>query len=323
MKTALVHIITSTKAAVLATALLGGGAATSCSAAEETILGFDVSNASISVREIYRGGPPPDGIPSIDNPRFTPTGEVDFLREDDQVIGFSHNDEHRAYPFRVLIWHEIVNDVVGGKPVMATYCPLCGTAMMFSRTYQGQVLTFGVSGLLYNSDVLMFDRQTRSLWSQLGLKAVAGEWVGTDLEWLPSEQMTWAAWRERYPDSQVLNTDTGHRRDYVNLPYGGYFNSPEVMFPVRENRHDLPAKDWVAGVRHAEAEKAYPLAQLPSGEWLSDTIGGAPVTLRYTEASGHFEINDAEGNPIPVVHVFWFAWQAFYPDTQLWAPKSD
>lgn len=285
---------------------------------ERSILGFDVSNASIPVGAIERGGPPPDGIPAIDHPQFTPTAAVDFLRDDDVVLGFSHGGEDRAYPLRILIWHEIVNDVVQGRPVLVSYCPLCGTAMVFDREVGGEVLSFGVSGLLYNSDVLMFDRQNRSLWSQLGMRAIAGPQVETALEWLPSRQMTWAAWRQQYPQGRVLNRETGHPRNYAQLPYQEYFRSPGTLFSYDRQRTDLAPKRWVGGVHHAGAAKAYPLAALPSRVWLQDTIGGAPVAVFYDGASGLLEVSDDEGNPLPVVHAFWFAWQAFYPETELW-----
>jgi len=288
----------------------------------KSLLGFELDNATIPVGEIHRGGPPPDGIPSIDQPRFTAASEVDFLQDDDVVIGFSHNGVHRAYPFRILIWHEIVNDVVDGTPIAVVYCPLCGTAMVFDRRYSDQVLSFGVSGLLYNSDVLMFDRETRSLWSQLGMKAVSGEFSGTELTWLPSEQMTWEAWKESYPDSEVLNTDTGHRRDYENLPYGRYFKSAATMFPYSGKRRELPPKAWVAGVLLKGQAKAYPLETMPTGVWLEDQIDNESVSVRYDSIESHFSIKNASGKPLPNVQVYWFAWQAFYPETQIWKVSS-
>ncbi len=291
---------------------------TACASNGDSILGFDVGNATIPTEEIKRGGPPPDGIPSIDNPQFTKAGAVDYLEDDDMVIGLSRDGVTRAYPFRILIWHEIVNDTVAGKHIAVTYCPLCATAMVFKREYGDRTLTFGVSGLLYNSDVLMFDRETKSLWSQLGLKAVSGEYVGTEMEWISSRQMTWEAWRERYPESEVLNLDTGHRRDYRNLPYQSYFESPATMFSYERNRDDIEPKELVVGVRHEGAEKAYWIEGIPHNKPVEDTIGGAPVAFHYDADSGLFEIHDAEGNPIPVVHSYWFAWQAFYPDTELW-----
>jgi hypothetical protein len=162
----------------------------------QSMLGFDLSEAIIPSKDFRRGGPPPDGIPSIDEPKFTPVAEVDFLEPDDTIIAFEKDGVARAYPFRILIWHEIVNDVVADQPTAVVFCPLCGTAMVFDRRYDDQTLEFGVSGLLYNSDVLMFDRQTKSLWSQLGLKSVSGKFAGTELDWLPSKQTTWQAWQK-------------------------------------------------------------------------------------------------------------------------------
>ncbi|MCH8474975.1 MAG: DUF3179 domain-containing protein [Opitutales bacterium] len=288
------------------------------SANAQELLGFDLENSTVPIQEIRRGGPPPDGIPSIDDPNFTLATEVEFLEPGDIVLGFSHAGEHRAYPFRILIWHEIVNDTIGDLPIAPTYCPLCGTAMVFDREVDGQTLTFGVSGLLWNSDVLMFDRETRSLWSQLSTKAISGDHVGAQLEWLPSQQMTWESWLEKHPNSQVLNTDTGHRRDYVNLPYQSYFDSPQTMFPYRENRDDKEPKTWVVGVQGENAQKAYPLEDLPSNQWTEDRIGDQEVRFHYDPNSDYFQIQEKAGGDLPAVHVFWFAWQAFYPETDLW-----
>lgn len=286
-------------------------------------LGFNLDNATIPVNEIHRGGPLPDGIPSIDQPRFTAAADVDFLQDDDILIGFSHNGLHRAYPFRILIWHEIINDVVGEKPIAVVYCPLCGTAMVFDRRYRDQALSFGVSGLLYNSDVLMFDRQTRSLWSQLGMAAVSGEFAGTELKWLPSEQLTWEAWKERYPEGEVLNANTGHNRDYKNLPYGGYLKSLSTMFPYSGTREEFPPKTWVTGVIINGQAKAYPLAEFPEDHWIEDQISGHSLRIRYNSSESRFSIEDSEGKSLPSVQAYWFAWQAFYPKTQIWKSSSE
>ena len=176
--------------------------------------GFDLSKATIPNKEIHSGGPGRDGIPSIDAPKFIAAAQVDFLRDDDSVVSLSRGGKSRAYPLRILVWHEIVNDKFGGDEIAVTYCPLCGTAMVFNRKIAGKVRTFGVSGLLYQSDVLMFDREKESLWSQLKMQAVSGGDAGSDLTWLPSEQMSWKAWRAKNPDGEVLSTATGHRRNY-------------------------------------------------------------------------------------------------------------
>ena len=303
-------------ARLLATALLLALAPAQSTA--QTLLGFDLSEANIPVKEIRRGGPPPDGIPSIDDPKFTPVSEVDYLEPEDTVIAFEKDGVARAYPFRILIWHEIVNDAVAGQPIAVVYCPLCGTAMVFDRRYGDKTLEFGVSGLLYNSDVLMFDRQTSSLWSQLGLKSVAGKFVGTGLKWLPSEQTTWAAWKTEHPDGEVLNTNTGHRRNYRDLPYASYFASRGTLFPYERNSDELKPKEWVAGIRVGGIAKAYPIDAMPPDQWVDDRIGDTAIRVRYSQASERFEAETASGASIPVVHAYWFAWQAFYSEAELY-----
>ncbi len=282
-------------------------------------LGFDVSNATIPTNEILRGGPPRDGIPSIDRPDFISPAQARFMRNNDLVLSLTIGGETRAYPVRILVWHEIVNDTISGRPVAVTYCPLCGTAMVFDRRYGGRTLTFGVSGLLYHSDVLMYDRQTESLWSQLGLKAVAGKMVGHELEWMPVEHLTWKAWREKYPQGRVLSTNTGHRRDYTDHPYGSYETSPRTMFPVPQTRSDLPTKEWIAGLIVGGQAKAYPLARLPRNADFEDTVGGVVLRLRYDASIRSLNALRADnGEPIPYTYAYWFAWQAFYPTTDLW-----
>ncbi len=284
--------------------------------------GFDVSNATIPIGEIRSGGPPRDGIPSIDEPRFLPASEVDYLRDADEVVGFIEQGKARAYPLRILVWHEIVNDTVGGRPIAVTYCPLCGTCMVFDRRYAGKELTFGVSGLLYNSDVLMYDRQTESLWSQLEMAAVSGPQVGEKMLWLPSEQMTWAAWKQRYPGSEVLSTATGHGRTYDRMPYAGYEQMERTMFPVPKHRDELRNKEWVIGVVVDGLPKAYPIAELEKlgDASLDDVVGQSALKISYDAAARRAEVKDGtSGNMVPNVRVYWFAWQAFYPGTELYS----
>jgi Protein of unknown function (DUF3179) len=170
--------------------------------------GFDLSNATIPRDEILPGGPPRDGIPAINQPQFIKPSEVNFLRDDDRVLSVKIDNEVRAYSLRILNWHEIVNDQVGDHAIAVTYCPLAGAGMVFDRSVNGRNLSFGVSGLLYQSDLLMYDRETESLWSQIAMKAVSGAQAGAELPWLPAENMTWHAWREAYPDGKVLPTQT-------------------------------------------------------------------------------------------------------------------
>lgn len=283
--------------------------------------GFDISNATIPTSEILRGGPPRDGIPAILKPKFVSVADATFLKDSDMVLGFIHEDEAHVYPLRILVWHEIANDTVGGLPIAVTYCPLCGTCMVFERRIGGETLTFGVSGLLYQSDVLMYDHQTESLWSQLKMESVAGKGVGTKLRWLESKQMTWAAWKRQYPQSMVLSPDTGYRRDYAGNAYASYKKSGRVMFPVPETRTELGRKEWVLGVILGGDAKAYSIEALSQAESpLKDTVGGQAVVVTYDAEAEFAGVTTDTGEPVPSVKVYWFAWQGFYPDTALFVP---
>lgn len=284
--------------------------------------GFAVANATIPVGEILSGGPPRDGIPSIDRPTFVKPDAAQFIQPNDLVVSVTVGNRTRAYPLRILVWHEIVNDELGGQAIAPTYCPLCGTAMVFNRRVGDRTLTLGVSGLLHNSDVLMYDRQTESLWSQLAMKAVAGPLVNTKLEWLVSEHLTWSAWKRKYPQGEVLAPPAGAQRDYSALPYAGYEQSPGTMFPVPANRTDLPRKDWVVGVIVEGVARAYPLKSLPPGQPVRDRINSAELGITFDPATQLAEVRRAEsGEVLPSVKVYWFAWQAFYPETGLWQPR--
>ncbi len=282
-------------------------------------LGFKLDHATVPLADIRAGGPPRDGIRSIDRPKFVPIGRVTFLENDDMVVSLTHQGETRAYPLRILVWHEIVNDRIGDLAINVSYCPLCGSAMVFGRTIEGRTLEFGVSGLLYQSDVLMYDRQTESLWSQLEMTAISGPQVGRRLQLLPAQHMTWLAWKTAYPNGLVLSTDTGYDRDYDRQPYGDYEQSPRLMFPVKSNRKDLPTKARIAGIVINHVARAYPWDLLPDGQVVEDTIGGTPVRVRFDRASREITITDATGAPVPWTPAYWFAWQAFHPDTTVWS----
>jgi len=181
-------------------------------ASAESMNGFRLDDALIPVKEIKSGGPPRDGIPSLDYPEFVAAGDATYLKDRDRVLGISINGVARAYPIRILNYHEIVNDVIGGTAIVVTYCPLCGSGTAFDAALSGGNYEFGVSGLLYNSDVLMYDRQTGSLWSQLMTQAVTGPMKGTRLQQLPLSNSSWVEWVERHPDTRVLSNDTGYSR---------------------------------------------------------------------------------------------------------------
>lgn len=279
--------------------------------------GFELKDALIPRKEIVRGGPPRDGIPSIDNPKFIPPSEADYLRTNDTVLSVTFNGETRAYPLRILVWHEIVNDTIGSNHLAVTYCPLCGTGMVFDRQYGTNVLEFGVSGLLHKSDVLMYDRQSESLWSQLGMKAVSGEYKGRKMKWLPSEHMTFAAWKRKYPNGIVLSTDTGFRRRYGRMPYHGYEHREKPTFRVGPIRDDLRNKEWVVGVFVGDQPYAVPLKRIPLHNTVKVGEGDKLVRVRYDSRTQLVNVFDTEGDDAPYVKAYWFAWQAFYPDTRI------
>ncbi|MFQ5780770.1 MAG: DUF3179 domain-containing protein [Nitrospiria bacterium] len=283
------------------------------------LFGFDFSEHSIPLSEIRSGGPPKDGIPAILEPKFVKANEAHFLKDEDRLLGLVHNGEAKAYPINILNWHEIVNDTIGGKPVFITYCPLCGTGMAFDPIFQGKRYTFGVSGLLYKSDVLMYDHQTESLWSQIRQEAVTGKLTGTRLALLPLLHTTWKAWKKEYPESLVLSTDTGYRRNYMRDPYSSYARSDRLMFPVGRVDRRFPPKTLVLGVMRNGITKAYPFPELElGGTVFFDTIGLDKVRIEYDPASRAARIKGKDGNDIPTVVAYWFAWAAFHPKTEVY-----
>ncbi|MBI1349433.1 DUF3179 domain-containing protein [bacterium] len=278
--------------------------------------GFNLSQLLIPKGEILRGGPPRDGIPSIDAPDFVEAAQADWMHPDDDVLAFELNGAAKAYPLKVLVWHEVVNDDFGGTPVLATYCPLCGTAMMFKRSFDGQALSFGVSGLLYQSDVLMYDRESESLWSQLKMQSVSGPKAGTPLKWIPAAQTKWSHWLAEHPETLVLAGDMHKpRRTGQPMPYQAYFASDATMFPVAENRLDLPRKSWVIGVIVDGVAMAFPLDRLKPNGVHQAQVETEEIVLRWDAANDHALVRDSSGAELPSVRVYWFAWQAFYPDT--------
>ncbi len=286
--------------------------------------GFDLSDALIPVRAIESGGPGRDGIPALDKPRFVLSDTVQFLSPADRVLGIYHNGIARAYPVSILNWHEIVNDHFGDDAVVVTYCPLCGTGMAFIAKAKGRTLDFGVSGLLYNSDVLLYDRQTDSLWSQLMHQAVSGPLRGQRLEMIPLTHTSWEDWRSRYPQTEVLSTDTGYSRDYSRDPYVSYDRAFKIMFRVSSYSDRYHPKEPVIGIVIDGVAKAYSFSTLAvtKGD-IHDELNGRPVIIRYDAKHRTGAIHDAvTGDELPSVTAYWFAWYAFYPDTEYFDPDK-
>ena len=191
-----------------------------------------LGDGRISEENLLSGGVPRDGIPSIDDPVFDSIEDTPFTDEE-MIVGVFNDGEAKAYPYSILNWHEVVNDDVGGLPVSVSYCPLCDTSAVFVREINGEETTFGVSGNLYNSCLVLYDRETESLWVQPWGVSVFGEETNNELDRIPAIRTTLGQWREKYPDTQVLSTDTGHRRNYAVNPYGDYNVNNEIIFPAR------------------------------------------------------------------------------------------
>lgn len=281
--------------------------------------GFDLSGSLIPADEIHLGGPPRDGIPSIDAPRFVTTlGNTD-LGDVDRVLGLVVGGEARAYPIAIMNWHEVVNDRIAGQAVAITYCPLCGTGIAFAAEDGTGAMTFGVSGLLYNSDVLLYDRETESLWSQIRMQAISGQRKGDRLTALPLVHTSWAAWKAQNPQTLVLSRDTGFARDYDRDPYAGYANSASVYFPLTAESRRYHPKERVLGLALGGRFKAYPFAELArAGEAeFQDRFADRDLTIRFDTANGSASAFDEQGQMLPSVTGFWFAWYAFHPDTEV------
>ena len=280
--------------------------------------GFDLANATIPQGQILGGGPPKDGIPAIFEPRLIAAISASYLKPDDRVIGVELDGVSRAYPISILNWHEIVNDKINQHSFAVTYCPLCGTGVAFYAKLRGKDAEFGVSGLLYNSDVLLYDRETESLWSQILGEAISGELVGEKLNAIPISHTTWRDWLKQHPDTMVLSEDTGFSRDYSRNPYQGYEKSRSLYFQVN---NEAPAtyhpKEQVIGLEVEGVFKAYPFVELD--KWglskFEDTINGARITIVWDSVNRAVKLYDKNGDRIAGVQGFWFAWFAFHPDT--------
>lgn len=280
--------------------------------------GFDLSDTLVPSAQIHHGGPPRDGIPAIDEPKFVDADEANYLADDDRVLGMSRHGITKAYPIRILNYHEIVNDKFSDEAVVVSFCPLCGTGMAFSAKVGGRIHRFGVSGLLYNSDVLLYDRETESLWSQIMRKAISGEMKGTTLDQLVLTHTTWRDWRERHPDTRVLSIETGHARDYSRSPYAGYESTPRVFFPVSYKNRKYHPKELVMGVTIGERAKVYPFAELSKGpSVVNDRFAGRRLTIEFDAHNRNGRIIDQKGEEIPTTIAYWFAWVAFHPDTEV------
>lgn len=288
--------------------------------------GFNLDGALVPVEKILSGGPPKDGIPAIDKPVFLKANKAKEVRDSARVLGITRNGVSKAYPISIMNYHEIVNDRFVDEAIAVTYCPLCGSGVAFKTEVTGYQLQFGVSGLLYNSDVLLYDRRTNSLWSQLLSKAITGPLKGNELTRIPIELTTWADWRAQNPDTLVLSQDTGYRRDYKDNPYAGYDEHEGVNFPVSFRAQGYHPKEQVLGIQINNQAKAYPFVELAKAAKqnvaeIQDEVAGQLITVRFDTTHRAAKAYDAEGKQIAGTTLYWFAWFTFNPKTAVFKAK--
>jgi hypothetical protein len=285
---------------------------------------------SLLQENIASGGPPKDGIPAIEKPQYTGAAEADrWLSPEDVVFGIDHAGVVAAYPQRILVWHEIVNETAGGERFSVTYCPLTGTAIGFrGKAAEQHFASFGVSGKLVNSNLIMYDRATDSYWPQILGRAIEGPARGVKLEEFPVVWTTWERWRKKHPETRVLSQRTGFARNYGRTgdPYGsylgahkGYYESERLLFrPIVEDRQ-LHPKAVVVGVRDAAGNAAAVVKdRLRKERKIELALGDRTVLVAYdAQLDSHSATLKETGEWINSFDAMWFAWKGFYPETQL------
>jgi Protein of unknown function (DUF3179) len=293
----------------------------------------DFSKHSVPLEEFQSGGPPKDGIPAIDEPHFTPAGRVDWLGDREPVIEVIVGEETRGYPIQILTWHEIANDEIGGVPVAVTFCPLCNTAIVFDRRVDGQVLDFGTTGKLRDSDLVMYDRQTESWWQQFGGEALVGDLTGKKLTQLPARIVAWSDFKREHPSAPVLDRETGHLREYGANPYAGYdsVDSPPIFATRNEDDDRLPPKERIVYVEVGSDAFAVPFSSLTKDPTIEIETERGALVVRWQPgvASALDDVAIAtgrdvgaatvvlDGEPVPFSEPFWFAVAAFRPDIEI------
>lgn len=243
----------------------------------------DFTRHTVPYSEIFSGGPPKDGIPPIDEPRFITFAEANERLLDDEPIAYLEiNGDARAYPLQILIWHEIVNDVIGGEPVVVTFCPLCNTTLSFRRTFDGQVLDFGTTGNLRHSDLVMYDRQTETWWQQATGEGIIGSYAGRKLEFVPSSVISYSDFKASFPQGKVLSRNTGHFRPYGSNPYINYDDTGSTPF-LYSGPFDsrLSVMERVVTVDLDGESVAYPFEVLAKERVVNDQVGGTQIVVLF------------------------------------------
>jgi len=280
--------------------------------------GFDESTTkSVALDDLHQGCPARDCIPSIDSPKFVAAADATHVADDDVVIAISFGGEHRAYPAQILDHHEIVNDTIAGEPIAITWCPLCGSAVGVRRKINGETTEFGVSGVLYNSDLVFYDRATETLWDQVEAKGIVGPLTDEELALVPVTMTRWSRWREAHPDTIVLSTETGFEEDYSTDHYGKYRDSTQLFFPVKNEDDRIHPKSVVFGFNVDGKAVAYTEALLQNhGTYRHDISGTEHAVTLHDDGSVTLQRDRVDGTQEPI-RLYWFAWYTFHPQTEL------
>lgn len=292
----------------------------------------DFTKRLISWHEIASGGPPKDGIPAIDSPKFRSVNAERSIEAQEAVVGLAINGDARAYPIRILIWHEIVNDTVGGIPVAVTYCPLCNSAVVYERRTEAGLLTFGTTGKLRNSDLVMYDRQTESWWQQFTGQSIVGQLTGQKLEMIPARLESFSLFKDRHPDGRVLVPTDPSFRDYGRNPYEGYDTSKIPFLYRGEFREGISPMARVVAIREGGSASAVTLEllrrqrEIAIGDVVLSWKEGQASALDKKSVGGGREVGnviarrkDAQGRneDVPYDVTFAFAFNAFHPSSAI------
>jgi hypothetical protein len=264
--------------------------------------GFDETTEGYeNFTQLVQGCPFKDCIPSIDQPQFESVKEASsWLKDEDILFVLETKNEVRAYPQRILNWHEIVNDEVDEEALAITFCPLCGSSLAFEREIDGQILEFGVSGKLHNNDLVMYDRNTLSLWQQITGEAIVGPMFGKKLKQVSLSGMRWEQFNQDFEDALVLSRDTGFSRNYDTSPYGDYEQERSLLLIEVDGNF-----------------KAYPEEKIKEEGLIEDTVEEVAVSIAYNDGDIVFKDSKSD-QEIVATRLFWFAWKAFRPDTKLY-----
>ena len=280
--------------------------------------GFDENTKrTVELDVLHQARPDRDCIQSIDQPKFVSANDAGHVAGDDIVLALTWKGERRAYPAKIIDHHEIVNDVVADTPIAITWCPLCGSAVGVLREIEGQVTEFGVAGLLYNSDLVFYDRVTQTLWEQVDAVGIVGPLAGVELDLVPITTTRWSTWRAAHPETMVLSPDTGFARDYSKDQYADYRQLERLFMPVSAESELLHPKTVVYGFKLQDAMLAVTETLLEENRHYEHEVDGRVVTISLGDDGSASLIDSRNGESIAPVRLYWFAWYTFHPDTEL------